>query len=100
MEASTFKYMIINYALADLGAAYLDANPGCQVGAINVLASQGPFILWVTEMVVWLNVHTSLKGHYYLLATIAVATGWSDPDTWPDFFGKWSDAYTLRRFWG
>jgi hypothetical protein len=31
---------------------------------------------------------------------IAVGSGLSPPDMWPHLMGKWSDAYTIRRFWG
>lgn len=31
---------------------------------------------------------------------VIVGTGLSQPDMWPPFFGKWTDAYTVRRFWG
>jgi hypothetical protein len=31
---------------------------------------------------------------------VFVATGLSTPDLWPYAFGKWGDAYTIRRFWG
>ena len=31
---------------------------------------------------------------------VVVGSGLSQPDTWPHIMGKWSDAYTIRRFWG
>ncbi|KAF8993367.1 membrane bound O-acyl transferase family-domain-containing protein [Cyathus striatus] len=37
---------------------------------------------------------------YTGVATIAVAITLTDPSEWPPLFGKWSDAYTVRRFWG
>ncbi|CCM06211.1 uncharacterized protein FIBRA_08455 [Fibroporia radiculosa] len=37
---------------------------------------------------------------YYLLAAGSVALGWFSPSDWPDVYGRLSDAYTLRRFWG
>jgi hypothetical protein len=38
--------------------------------------------------------------HYYVAALISVGTTLSEPSLWPDFFGRWSEAYTVRRFWG
>ena len=35
-----------------------------------------------------------------LLSIITVAGGWSEPDRWPPLFGRWGDAYTIRKFWG
>ena len=29
-----------------------------------------------------------------------VFIGIDDPSSWPDYFGKFKDAYTLRSFWG
>ena len=37
---------------------------------------------------------------YCLLAAGAVALGLSSPADWPDIYGRWSDSYTVRRFWG
>lgn len=35
-----------------------------------------------------------------LMAALAVSCTSSEPSSWPNFFGKWEDAYTIRRFWG
>ncbi|KAF9459745.1 membrane bound O-acyl transferase family-domain-containing protein [Collybia nuda] len=35
-----------------------------------------------------------------LLSIICVATSISEPKGWPHLFGKWGDAYTVRKFWG
>jgi len=37
---------------------------------------------------------------HFFCSLVSVGSGWSKPDMWPDIFGKWSDAYTVRRFWG
>jgi hypothetical protein len=31
---------------------------------------------------------------------LMVGSGLSQPDMWPPIFGKWVDAYSVRRFWG
>jgi len=31
---------------------------------------------------------------------VFVASGLSTPDSWPDAFGTWRGAYTIRKFWG
>ena len=33
-------------------------------------------------------------------ALVCVGLGQSNPTLWPDIWGSWSDAYTLRRLWG
>ncbi|KZT01615.1 uncharacterized protein LAESUDRAFT_663582 [Laetiporus sulphureus 93-53] len=37
---------------------------------------------------------------YALCAAAFVALGISEPKDWPDLYGQWSDACTVRRFWG
>ena len=50
---------------------------------------------------VWLVMTYAILKMYYVLASIiAVGLGISVPEDWPDMFGNWSDAYTLRRLWG
>ena len=54
---------------------------------------------WCT--LVWLVMtYAILKLYYVLGSLLAVALGISRPEVWPDTFGKWEDAYTLRRLWG
>ena len=35
-----------------------------------------------------------------ILSLVCVVFGRSSPTLWPDLWGRWSDAYTIRRFWG
>ncbi|KAI0753269.1 membrane bound O-acyl transferase family-domain-containing protein [Daedaleopsis nitida] len=50
---------------------------------------------------VWLLMTYAILKMYYVLASIlAVALRLGEPQDWPDMFGNWSDAYTLRRLWG
>ncbi|KAG2144537.1 membrane bound O-acyl transferase family-domain-containing protein [Suillus clintonianus] len=35
-----------------------------------------------------------------LTAALVVSCTSSEPSSWPYWFGKWEDAYTIRRFWG
>ncbi len=46
--------------------------------------------------------YANLRLRYISLAIVCVATGLgtADPELWPDSNGNWSDAYTVRRFWG
>jgi hypothetical protein len=37
---------------------------------------------------------------YEILAVAFVATGVDDPEDWPPFFGKLTEAYSIRNFWG
>ncbi|KAF8999436.1 membrane bound O-acyl transferase family-domain-containing protein [Cyathus striatus] len=37
---------------------------------------------------------------YTAASVLAVALNVTEPSDWPAIYGKWSDAYTVRRFWG
>jgi hypothetical protein len=54
---------------------------------VNVLLFVMPHVTHLTINHTWCSI-------------IAVGSGLSQPDMWPHLFGKWSDAYTVRRFWG
>lgn len=63
------------------------ASRGYLERCANVAALLGP----------WLG---TLAMDYYLFSAAHVKLGWSAPGDWPDVYGKWADAYTVRRFWG
>jgi hypothetical protein len=35
-----------------------------------------------------------------LVVALAVSCTSAEPSSWPNLFGKWEDAYTIRRYWG
>jgi hypothetical protein len=55
--------------------------------------------LWAVA-VFWFKAKSFLNLLYIALGLVSVGTGLSEPNLWPDAFGKWTDAYTVRRFWG
>ncbi|EED85071.1 predicted protein [Postia placenta Mad-698-R] len=63
------------------------ASRGYLQRCANVAALLGP----------WLG---TLAMDYYLFSAAHVNLGWSAPGDWPDVYGNWADAYTVRRFWG
>ncbi|KAF9067471.1 membrane bound O-acyl transferase family-domain-containing protein [Rhodocollybia butyracea] len=42
----------------------------------------------------------ALRFYYYIGAFIAIASGYSSQEEWPDLFGSWFDAYSVRTLWG
>ncbi|TFY59551.1 hypothetical protein EVG20_g7751 [Dentipellis fragilis] len=44
--------------------------------------------------------YAMLNLQYTVPALCTVALRTSNPEDWPDMFGKWSDCYTIRKFWG
>jgi len=57
--------------------------------------------LWQINIFGWvLPAVTMLGMQHCVVSAIAVATGISAPEAWPPLFGSWTDAWTVRRFWG
>ncbi|PCH37569.1 hypothetical protein WOLCODRAFT_146720 [Wolfiporia cocos MD-104 SS10] len=48
----------------------------------------------LSTMMICMEAQTSI------ISIVAVVTRFSEPQDWPAVFGKLSDAYTVRRFWG
>lgn len=53
----------------------------------------------ISTAVFWIALRASLGLLYNLTSFIAVATLLTAPEGWPPVFGRWTKAYTLRRFW-
>ncbi|KAH9939628.1 membrane bound O-acyl transferase family-domain-containing protein [Epithele typhae] len=56
-----------------------------------------------TLLITWaflLCSYSVIKLFYTVASLVAVTLGLSAPEDWPDLFGHWRDAYTLRRLWG
>lgn len=62
-------------------------SQGCLMLPVNIVARFGSLV-------------GTIAMQYSLLAATFVALGISPPRDWPELYGRWSDAYTVRRFWG
>ncbi|EIW53511.1 uncharacterized protein TRAVEDRAFT_133561 [Trametes versicolor FP-101664 SS1] len=63
-------------------------------GAAGYLMRSGCMAVWL------MNTYTTIKLSYSGLSFVVVALFLWAPADWPDLFGNWSDAYTVRRLWG
>ncbi|CDO68590.1 hypothetical protein BN946_scf184996.g21 [Trametes cinnabarina] len=65
-------------------------------GAFGYLMRTGCTAIWLVMS------YLMLKLSYIVLSMSAVAThlGNGNPEDWPDLFGPWSEAYTIRHLWG
>ncbi|KAK0463766.1 membrane bound O-acyl transferase family-domain-containing protein, partial [Desarmillaria tabescens] len=53
------------------------------------------------KIVAWMSTpYAGVRIQYYFISAISVALGLSTAADWPDPYGRWSDAYTVRKFWG
>ena len=97
----TFLKFIMNAIIADVTAAILDHllhyptdNPKTYLAAVPP-SHRLPYVL------VWCTAEkASMSSVHNLMALICVGLGRSDPTLWPDFWGSWRDAYTVRKQWG
>jgi len=87
-----------HYLLFDLAQAYVRHAPGFKSHV--AFASQN-FVRRVLSCGATLTFQYSLCVVLHsLVAALAVSCTSSEPSSWPNMFGKWEDAYTIRRFWG
>ena len=95
------RQILWNLFLADIGQTYQLVNPlysltgeearslwaqGYVVGLLNILARIA--VQWAMFNV-----------GYNLMSMAGVGIMLQEPRVWPDVFGHWKDAYTVRRFW-
>ena len=60
-----------------------------------------PFGMRTLSMLVFgVNAYAVLNLPFVFASLVALLLGVGQPEDWPDMFGDWSDAYTVRRFWG
>ena len=95
LKATTF------FLLVDLGQSYTHSNPIFSLTGDDVLhtTAQG-YILRCLNVAAWVTIpYGMLSMQYNVLASLAVAVGYSEPKYWPALFGSVTEGYTLRRFW-
>ncbi|KIK45417.1 hypothetical protein CY34DRAFT_801625 [Suillus luteus UH-Slu-Lm8-n1] len=82
----------------DLAQFYIEHNPAFKSAAAfasqnftrRILACSGYMVFY----------HCMCLIIHSLMSAFAVSFTSSKPSSWPSLFGKWEDAYTIRRFWG
>lgn len=88
--------------LVDIAQTYKRVNPLFRFIGDDALSlgAQG-YLLRCANILAYMAVsYGMLNIQYYVMGIIGVASGFWEPAQWPDAFGPWSDAYTIRRFWG
>lgn len=99
---SSIKRIIKFYLLTDACETYIARNPlFAKTGsAASSVTSQGALLRCVNIFAMVGTEYCRMSMQYLLLAVCAVAIGLTYPQDWPDVFGSWSHAYTVRQFWG
>ena len=88
--------------LVDIWHVWMDFNPRFRLtyGAAREAYASRPWLLVFNCFWFIAGAHCIGIVLYESVALMAVALGMSEPRVWPVAFGKWRDAYTVRRFWG
>ncbi|GJE93178.1 membrane bound O-acyl transferase family-domain-containing protein [Phanerochaete sordida] len=88
--------------LADIAQTYIDLNPifSLPEHSFVSLRSQGTIWTMLSVVAYMTRAYCMLNIPYNFLAVVAVVLRVSEPKYWPVPFGRWKDAYTVRRFWG
>jgi len=81
----------------EAGRLYVWYNPAYSLAAIG---TQGHIAQCVNSAVFIGLTYWVTNAMYYAMAAGSVAVGMYSPRMWPDLYGAWGDAYTVRRFWG
>ena len=99
--------LFVNYVIFDLSTLVIAQNPAFDSrvhdpsdGPETYLAA-APFLRRATY--IWVhfnNISSGLTIVQNTFALVCVGLGGSSPTLWPEIWGRWGDAYTLRRFWG
>jgi len=103
----TFLKLVINTTIADFARSALALSPTFDrrvhdptdgpetyLAAVPLLR-RVPYVLSYGIM---MGTGTSVL--HNVLALVCVGLGHSSPTLWPDIWGRWGDAYTVRRLWG
>ena len=60
-----------------------------------------PLLRRVPYILAWaFSSGATMSATHNFLALVCVGIGQSSPTLWPDFWGRWRDAYSVRKFWG
>lgn len=67
---------------------------------LDNLSPEDIVIRVISSLILWLNIFCIFRIFHGLLVFVAVGSGFSEVKDWPPPFGRLSEAYSVRRFWG
>ena len=103
----TLFKLAINAVIIDLSASVLAMSPAFDdrvhepTDGPETYLTAVPFSHRVPYILSYgIRMGTVVEIMHNVLALVCVGLGYSSPSLWPDIWGRWGDAYTVRRFWG
>jgi hypothetical protein len=96
---SRLGWLVASLLLNDISSILIRANPFFAWDTIPLVEQP---LLWrfLGTFLIAASSALSVIIPHILCGMFAVGTGLSNPDSWPHIMGRWSDAFTIRRFWG
>ncbi|KAF9226390.1 hypothetical protein BS17DRAFT_777171 [Gyrodon lividus] len=89
---------VVQYTIFEAALVYSRYNPPFTSSATIVAQ---PYVMRCISVIAFVaRTYAGVNCLYFIAAAITVAAGLYEPRSWPDVFGRWRDAYTVRRFWG
>ena len=99
---NTLLKLIINATLLDITTlvspqgSTIDFTDGPEAYLATV-----PFLHRVPYVLAWgIRARNMVSFPHNIAALVCVGLGGSSPTLWPDMWGRWRDAYTVRNLWG
>ncbi|KZT51241.1 hypothetical protein CALCODRAFT_477393 [Calocera cornea HHB12733] len=86
------------YVIGDLKLTLFRKRPACHAGGSFFQDGPGWLTLYVAAF--YSDISFGMILTHSLLAGVCVLLGISKPSHWPNLFGGFQQAYTVRRFWG
>ena len=103
----TFLKLIINIVIIDLTTSVFALSPAFDYrvhlptdGPETYLAAVPLFRRVPYVLSYGIMVGTGVVVVHNVAALVCVGLGQSSPTQWPDMWGRWGDAYTVRKLWG
>ena len=103
----TLLKFIANFIIADSISSLLALNPAFDnrlhdpTDSPRTYLAAVPFLRRIAYTLAYgIGVGTSISSMHHAVALVCVGIGYSSPTLWPDVWGRWGDAYTLRKLWG
>ncbi|KAI6013227.1 hypothetical protein EDC04DRAFT_3145391 [Pisolithus marmoratus] len=96
--ASRLRWLFSHYLLLEVATLYMRSNPVFLSKAS--VTSQGYILQCLNVAAIPCQLYAVLTCIHCVLAILAVGAGLDKPWAWPQPFGHWKNAYTVRNFWG
>lgn len=95
---SQLMWMVFYFLQFDITNMLVRANPCFATGGPSLTAFGW---LWRSTVLLYVSLmYCMLSLLYTACSIVSVAVGMSEPRDWPDLFGSFLEAYTLRNCWG